>query len=141
VIESACKIAVAIYLRGDDLDPSHVSTALGLEPSHSQFKGEKRSTSTNKEFTTQIGLWALKFEAESNDLPALLEKLVLKVEGKNIVFTEIAGVQEAYVDVFMAVDTDDDGGGDCVFQLSERNTRTLAKLGLPVHFTVAVVRK
>jgi hypothetical protein len=54
--------------------------------------------------------------------------------------TDIAGVQEAYVDVFVAADADDDGGGTCEFQLSQENVRALNRLGIPVQFTVAVVK-
>lgn len=138
--ESACKIEVAIYLRGVNLDPVYVSSVLGLEPSKSQFKGEKRRTSTGKDFVTGIGLWALTVEADSNNLSALIGELGLGVENRGVSFAHIAGVEEAYLDVFMAVDADDDGGGTCTFQLSEESVSALHGLGLPVRFTVAVVR-
>ena len=140
MMESACKIEVTIYLRGVDLDPVYASTLLGLEPSKSQFKGEKRRTSTNKEFVTGIGLWALTVEADSSNISALIGELVLRVENRGVAFSQIAGVEDAYLDVFMAVDADDDGGGTCAFQLSEESVRALHGLSLPVRFTVAVVR-
>ena len=138
--ESACKVDVAIYLRGVNLDPVYASSVLVLEPSKSQFRGEKRRTATNKEFVTGIGLWALTVEGDSSNLSALVGELVLRVENRGIAFAQIAGVEEAYLDVFMAVDADDDGGGTCAFQLSEDSVSALHGLGLPVRFTVAVVK-
>ena len=140
MIESAHKLEIAIYLRGDDLNPSYVSALLGLEPSRSQFKGEKKITSTNKEFVARVGFWALAAEATSNDLAALVGAFVSRIENRGVVFAEITGVQEAYVDVFFAVDADDEGGGTCAFQLSQENLRSLERLGMPVRFTAAVVR-
>jgi hypothetical protein len=138
--ESTCKTEVAIYLRGVNLDPVHASSVLGLEPSKSQFRGEKRRTSTNKEFVTGIGLWALTVEADSSNLTALIGELALRVKNRGVAFTQIAGVEEAYLDVFMAVDADDDGGGTCAFQLSDESVGALHNLGLPVRFTVAIVK-
>lgn len=140
MIESAYKLEAGVYLRGDDLDPSRISALLGLEPSKSQFKGEQKKTSTNKGFVTKIGLWALTAKAETADLSALLGELIPRFEKEDVVLAEIAGVQEAYVDVFIAVDADNDGGGTCVLQLSQKNVRALDRLGLPVRFTVAVVK-
>ena len=132
---------VAIYLRGDDLDPDHVSTVLGIAPSKSQSKGQKKVTSTNQVVVAKIGLWALVAETKSSDLPVLIQELALKIGDHGPVLTGIDGVEEAYVDVFVATHVDDDGGGTCEFQLSQENVRALDRLGMPVRFTVAVVRK
>lgn len=139
MIDSTYKIEVTVYLRGMSLNPAHVSSELGLEPSKSQLKGEKKLTSTNKEFVTNIGLWALSVEADSSDLSALIGELVLKVKNRGVPFASVAGVEEAYLDVFIALDADDDGGGTGAFQLSEESVSALHGLGLPVRFSVAVV--
>jgi hypothetical protein len=138
--QAACKTEVTIYLRGANLDPVFASTALGLKATKSQTSGEKRRTSTNKEFVTRVGLWALAIEADSNSLPALIDELVLKVKDRGTAFAQVVGVEDAYLDVFMAVDADSDGGGTCEFGLSQESFRALLGFGLPVRFTVAVVR-
>ncbi|OGI58313.1 MAG: hypothetical protein A2V58_01190 [Candidatus Muproteobacteria bacterium RBG_19FT_COMBO_61_10] len=132
---------VAIYLRGDDLDPAHVSAVLGMAPSKSQFKGQRKVTPTNHAVVAKIGLWALAAETKSSDLPVLIEELALKIGDRGPVLTGIDGVEEVYLDVFVAVDADDDGGGTCEFQLSQENVRALDSFGIPVRFTVAVIKK
>ena len=89
----------------------------------------------------KTGLWALVAKTESGDLPVHIQELASKIGDGGPVLTDIAGVQEAYVDVFVAVDADDDGGGTCEFQLSQENVRALDRFGIPIQFTVAVVRK
>lgn len=141
MMESDYLFDVAIYLRGDNLDPTHVSTVLGIVPSKSQYKGEKKVTPTNQEFVVKIGLWALVAETKSSDLPVLIQELSSKIGDRGPVLTGITGVEEAYVDVFVAVDANDDGGGTCEFELSPENVRALNLFGMPVRFTVAIVRK
>lgn len=52
----------------------------------------------------------------------------------------IPGVEDAYVDVFIATKSRNDGGGTCEFELSAQNIASVRELGLPVRFTVAVVK-
>jgi hypothetical protein len=134
------KLDVTIYLRGDDLDPSSVSTSLGISPSKSQYKGEKRVTSTNREFVTKIGVWALAAETKSSSLSVHIDELRSKIGGKGPLIN-IVGVQEAYLDVFMSKTSDDTGSGTCEFQLSSESIKALESLGLPVQFTVDFVRE
>lgn len=131
---------VTLYLVGTDLDPAHVSTVLGIEPSKSQIRGERKITSTKREFTTQTGLWALVVRRESTDLSALLDELVSRLPALRPELTDITGVDDAYVDVFGAVDADSDGGGTCEFELSARCINTLRDLTVPARFTIAVVK-
>ena len=133
------KYIVAIYLKGDALEPNYVSKILGLEPSESQYKGEKRVTSTNREYKAKIGVWSLSARSESSDLSVLIEEVTTKIGDKAPLISSIAGVQEAYMDIFVAVDSDDSGGGTCEFQLSPTITRALGQVGVPIRFTVAVV--
>ena len=134
-------ITVALYLRGDDLDPELVSRTLGITPSRSQRRGEKQTTSTNKEITTRIGLWAILSESKSRALSDHVAELITRVGTKRDRLLGIPGVQEAYVDVFMAADADADGGGTCEFDLSAEQVAFVAGLGTPIKFTIAVVRE
>jgi hypothetical protein len=135
------KFVVAIYLRGDDLDPTYVTSVLGVEPWRYQSKGEAKITSTNRKFVTKIGLWALVAKTESSDLSAHIEELSSKIGNNISALTKITGVEEAYLDVFVTLDADDDGGGTCEFQLDHENLQTLVRFGMPARFTVAVVKK
>ncbi len=141
MMKSDYKIEVAIYLKGNELDPAHVSQVLGISPSKSQYKGEKKITSSNREIVAQIGLWSLMIAVDSKDLSKIITGLTSKVEVDGYTLAEITGVQEAYLDIFMAMDAEEDGGGTCEFQLSEENITTLEKLKIPIRFTIAVINE
>jgi hypothetical protein len=51
------------------------------------------------------------------------------------------GVQDAYIDVFVAVDANDDGGGTWEAELGAESIERLVGLGISVRFTAAVVRE
>jgi hypothetical protein len=129
-------ISVALYLRGDNLDPEIVSKKLGIEPSDSQYKGEKKVTSTGHEYVTKNGLWALIAESDSINLNDLIGQVTTKVKSDDVMLHSIEGVQEAYLDVFIAGDTDVDGDGTAKFELNKDNIAEIERLGLPVSFTV-----
>ncbi len=133
-------IDVELILRGDDLDPELVSKKLGIIPSKAHRKGEKRLTCTKHEYITQIGIWKLKADSDSSILSDHLDQLSPKIETIGIPFRDIKGIEEAYVDVFIAGDADEDRGGTCEFGLSKSNLSSIARLGLPVGFTVTVCR-
>jgi hypothetical protein len=134
------KIDVSVYLRGDSLDPVTVSALLGIEPSKSQRKGERRTTSSNREVTAKIGVWAIVADASSSGLQAVLDEITTRFRDNRLNLSKITGVEEAYVDVFVAIDAEADGGGTCNFQLSKENVSALDALGLPVRFTVSVIK-
>ncbi|WP_175445006.1 DUF4279 domain-containing protein [Janthinobacterium sp. MP5059B] len=134
------KIDVSVYLRGDSLDPVTVSSLLGIEPSKSRRKGECWTTSSNREVTAKIGIWAIVADANSSGLQAVVDEVTTRFRDNRINLSEINGVEEAYVDVFVAIDAEADGGGTCNFQLSKENVSALNSLGLPVRFTVSVIK-
>jgi hypothetical protein len=74
-------------------------------------------------------------------LVALANELISKIGGGQSTLLSIDGVEEAYFDVFVAINADEDGGGTCEFQLSKENLCALERIGVPAHFTVAVVKK
>ncbi|MFZ5884277.1 MAG: hypothetical protein ACOYYI_10900 [Chloroflexota bacterium] len=48
------------------MNPDFVTTVLGVKPSGSQRKGEKRVTSTRREYVIKIGMWGLIADVNSN---------------------------------------------------------------------------
>ena len=133
-------IDVSIFLRGDELDPKSISNKLGVTPSSSQYANEKRISSSNQEYVTKIGVWELAAESRSFILSDHINELTAKLKSANYL-RHIEGVQEAYVDVFIASDADEDGEGTFEFELSEENIAALAQIGLPIRFTAALVKK
>lgn len=132
---------VAVYLKGDDLDPGALTTIFGLEPTESHRKGSLRRTSNNRQLLEKTGLWVLSIKSESEKLSEMLEELASKFSKYGAELVPVSGVDEAYIDVFIAVSAEDDGGGTSEFDLSQECLSALARLGLPVRFTIAVVRE
>jgi hypothetical protein len=138
------KIIVGLYLRGDDLDPTLITKKLGINPSRSQYKGEKKTTSTEQEYVAKIGMWAVIEESDTSDtsiLSAHINSLASKVKMGGTIANGLDGVQEAYIDVFIAKDSDEDGEGTCEFELSKEDFTALKHSGLPVRFTVSIVKR
>jgi len=135
------KCEVALYLRGHDLDPSHVSSVLGIKPTLSQHRGERHITSTNKEFVTKLGVWAIVSQEESANLSRFIERIGHELGALDHSLNEIGGVEEAYLDFFVSMSANEDGGGECKFELDRCSTEVIRKLGVPVHFTIAFTRR
>lgn len=134
----APKIIVAVYLRGDLLKPESVSQVLGVKPSRFQEKGELRITSTNRSFHTKVGLWGLISQSDSSAISDHIDELVSKLGNPVIPLKEIDGVQEAYLDIFMAIASDDEAEKTVDFELSSEQMEKLNRLGLPVRVTITV---
>lgn len=134
-------IEVSLYLRGDNLDPNIVSKELGITPTSSHVKGEKRITSTKREYVAKIGVWALTVDSESRALSDHISLLASKIKVDGTLMRSIEGVQEAYIDIFIATDADEGGGGTFEFEMSQENISTLGRLNLPVRYEVTSVKK
>jgi hypothetical protein len=132
------KIIVALYLRGEDLDPDAVTKTLGISPSRFQRKGEKKVTSTNHEYVAKIGMWGLIADSDSYLLGDHITQLASSIAVGGDVLSSLTGVQEAYVDIFVAATADEDGDGTCEFELSKENLVALERMGLPVRLTVTL---
>lgn len=134
-------ITVSLFLRGDDLDPASISKKIGITPTSSQYKGEKRVTSTLHEYVAKIGVWELLADSSSTEISEHIIQLMSRLRNCDIKFDEIEGVQEAYVYVFIAGYTNEDGDGTCEFELSKKDIDSLGELGLSVRFTITLGRE
>lgn len=141
MIKPVSKILVTIRLLGDDLDPERVSKELRLLPSESHRKGQEEVTSTGQKFTRKTGYWAIWPDATSLLLSDHISQLASKIRGHRGRLDEVSGVQDSYLDVFIATHADEEGGGDVEFDLSREDLSALREIGLPVQFTIAVVRR
>lgn len=132
-------VDVTLYLRGDALDPEQASQLLGVKPSKSQKKGEERVTSTNRKIVVKTGLWAFAAKSKTESISALVGELAFAIGDGVQNLPSIPGVQEAFLDIFMAIDAEPEGGGTCEFELSFNDLRLLERFGIPVKVTVTVV--
>ena len=133
------KVVVSLYLKGHDLNPQEITEALGVTPSVSHGRGEAQRTSSGREFVTKTGVWGLvidKDPAEVSDVVASLIATLGQQEG--VVFAKLRQVQEAYFDIFVAADSDEDGEGTCEMEFTDLQVKALSQYGLPIRFTVSM---
>ncbi|SEA75030.1 protein of unknown function [Nitrosospira multiformis] len=133
-------IIVTLYLRGDDLDPEVVTKKLGIRPSRFQRKGEKKVTSTKHEYLAKMGTWGLIADSESCLLADHITALASNIVADGDVLIKLPGVQEAYIDIFIAPTAGQDGGTR-ELELSKENLTQLARMGLPVRLTISHVKE
>ncbi|WP_082055148.1 DUF4279 domain-containing protein [Cupriavidus basilensis] len=134
------KIIVALYLNGEHLDPDSVTREFGVVPSRAQKKGERRVTSSGREVLVKQGSWAWSVELGSTSLDDHLARLIRSFPtGKPL--SEIANVEDAYIDVFVALSSNLDGDAKCELDIKPDVLVSLAQLGLPIRMTVDVVRE
>jgi Domain of unknown function (DUF4279) len=131
-------IDVTIYVWGDALDPADVSSCLGIEPSLSRRRGDKRTTRTHREITAKTSVWTLSTEGQGGDLSTRIQELAVKLEARSSQIYKIAGVEGAYVDIYIALSVARDGQGQCCFRLSHDDIAALQTMGLPIEFTLDV---
>jgi hypothetical protein len=134
-------IAVSLYLRGEKVDPDRITKILGVTPSRGRRKGQTELTSTNQQITAKTGVWRFSTDDEL-DSPILAEHIELLRSRFGYSWTNLSSlpdVQEAYVDIFMAVDAEKEGTNTCHFTLTPLSLLDLQQTGLPTQFTVAVI--
>ena len=129
------KLIVALYLRGEHLDPELATRAIGVQPSRTQKKGERQVTSTGHEVAVKLGLWALVVEFEPPSLDAHLGRLAASLpRGGGL--ASIDGVEDAYIDIFVALVSNSEGDAKCELSISSKVLETLAGLGLPIRISM-----
>lgn len=134
-------IDVSLCLRGPDLDPDFITELLGINPTSLQKREIGQETTTSRKTIDEIGVWKFSAKSDSFLISDHIMQLTSNILVGNITFSELKGIQEAFVDVFMATTAVDDGGrGTCQFELSKESLVALVRLGLPVQFTVCVVK-
>lgn len=129
------QIIVALYVLGEALDPELVTRYLGVEPTKTQKKGQEFITSSGREFAAKNGLWSLVIQSESASLDRHLTALLSGLGGRKGI-DSIQGVEEAYVDVFVALASDKDGEAKCALSVEPVTLDGLAKLGLPLRISM-----
>lgn len=130
---------VSLYVKGDLLDPNEVTLALGVVPSKAHRKGDTWLTKTKHKVVERTGLWSLTLIVDSDDLSAVLLDLIVQFAGTAEKLSKLNGIEEMYLDIFISIDADEDGGGTCEFDLSAECQRALIRFDVPIRFTIAVV--
>jgi hypothetical protein len=128
------EIDVAIYLRGITLRPEHVTQMLGVQPTRYQTKGGYIFDS--KKGIAKIGYWAIYAQTDSIDIFERINELLKKIGIQSTPLDKIEGVEEAYLDIFVAK-TEVTDGRPVEFKISKEQLSDLARLGLSIEISAA----
>jgi hypothetical protein len=129
-------IDVSLFLHGDSLDPAQVTLMLGTVGSKTRSKGENWRTSMGDEVTAKTGFWELSASGQSMSVRGQLSWLRQKLRSATCPPLSIPGIQHADIDVFIALCSNDHGGGDHQFQLTAEDLAWISSLGTTISFTL-----
>jgi hypothetical protein len=142
-------IDVTVYLKGDSLDPDCVTRILGVEPERSWRKGERRTGKRPgaKTYVAKTGLWTTGVEkhplADEDiplELPVLIDELLQRFNKRKESLDQIAGVENAFLDILILGNVREDVGG-AEFILSKEQIQKISRLGLGIHTTTSFTEK
>ncbi|WP_434111119.1 hypothetical protein [Methylocaldum sp. GT1TLB] len=133
-------VDVVLYLRGHSLDPALVSATLGVDASKARMTGEKWRTRTDKEVVTKIGFWKLISQTESTSLSDRIGWLRQKLVSAKCSPSDIPGVQEVELSIFVALGSDEEGAVDYESQFTAEDLAWLSSIGATVSFSFTYVK-
>jgi hypothetical protein len=128
---------LSLLLRGDQLDPGKVTSLLGVEPSSTRTRGERRELSGGRWTTQRTGVWSLKVEAGSPS--ESVAALAARFGGQLPDLSSVPGVDEAFLDVFVTFELGKDPGTEVTLHWEPADLAQLAACRLPLVITFAVV--
>jgi Domain of unknown function (DUF4279) len=133
------KIGVALYVRGQRLDPDAVTRLLGVQPTRVQRTGDVRSLPSGNQAVANIGLWAKIIDSDGGKAEDVLVQLLSEVTSSVSLVTKLPDVTEAYFDIFIARPVGSDGRSDFSLSFNNGTLTALAVAALPLEITIAAV--
>lgn len=128
-------VLVSLYLKGLDLEPGRVTQDLNVCPSVAKKRGDSTPSSAGQCVVSQTGVWAITWKNEVADLSEPLDSLVSALSHVEDIGKRFPSASEAYLDIFIAVDSDEHRNASCSINISEEQLRRLCKLGVPLNIT------
>lgn len=68
----------------------------------------------------------------------MVARLIADLGQQEEALANLPQVQDAYIDIFVAADSDEDGEGTCEMVLTDLQMKALSTYGLPIRFTVSM---
>jgi hypothetical protein len=128
---------LALYLRGEQLDPTALTALLEVTPSTTRTRGQTRVLSSGQSVVTKIGVWHLKVRAGSPT--ECVSALASRFGGRLPDLSRLPGVEDAFLDMLVLFDPDKNQGSDVRVEWAPAALRQLAECGLPLQITFGVV--
>ena len=132
-------LQLSLYLKGDDLDPNEATLAFGITPTRSHLKGDVIDSPQGRLVRKSTGLWCFSVRSDKIDFPVLFSDFFSKISRAAEKMLSVRGVEERYIDILFIKGAD--GGGTIDFDLGTNEICSLAKLGIPVMFTISIARE
>lgn len=127
-------IEVALYLRGDRLEPEAISRLIGMSPSREFRKGQLHGK--NDRFSAPVGLWVYSIKIDSIGVAEYVDQLIAKFAAIGICLSDLDGVEDAFVDILICRDNISGQVESTSVELTREQIKELGKLGLGVQVTV-----
>lgn len=129
-------VDVALYLYGDYLNPTQITSMLCVEPTKARAKGEKWHTCTDKEVVTKVGFWELTAQTASKSLSDQVGWIRQKLNSATCNPSNIPGVEKVEISIFVALGSDSDGALDYNSELTLQDLVWLSSIGATVSFSI-----
>jgi hypothetical protein len=132
--------SIAIYLHGDELDPGRVTETLQVNPTEFRKKGDTTLLSSGSVSRAKEGVWVLRIEADSANIGTSVDKLMAMLGDRGSAIPAISGIEDSYLDIFVAMSPGRARKGEYQFALSPSSVLALSRAGLSVQFTFYVTK-
>lgn len=132
-------IDVALYLRGDAIDPVLITNSLGVDPSKAHTKGAKRRIASGAELISKTGLWELTSEEQSTSVSKHLSWIQERIRYSDKSLLSLPGVTDAELNVFIALGIQKDGAETYETALSVAQLSWLSTIGASLSISVIYV--
>ena len=99
------------------------------------------SATAKRAAVTRTGVWRLTAAADSSVIADHVADLLARIPVDRGPLDAVDGVQEAFIAIAVTIPAEDDGRGDCEFDVSAELMAGLARVGLPIRVTVDVIKK
>jgi Domain of unknown function (DUF4279) len=134
-------ISVQLFVQGDHLQPSVITTLLGVVPQVANALGDTWTSPTGKVHVKKVGLWkwGVSEDAQGADLSVLVARFCEPLTRLTEVVSQLPGAERTWIDVFVCHEPEKDSSSEVDFSLSPAALRALCAFQLPVEFTTSVV--
>lgn len=130
------KIIVALYLRGSDLNPTQITSLLGVPATRSHSKGEQKITAAGSSFVTRTGVWALESDIDLATIQDGIRDIISQIGMRLGEVMPIPGVSEAYIDIYVCQSESD---GNLTSNICAEDLAWMGAIGLSINLTFASV--
>lgn len=128
--------SVSLYLKGSKLKPGVITSLLGIEPTKCRPSGqlENEAGGDAKHVT---GLWVRSIDFQSECAVPFLQELLETVIHSGVDLSTLPGVEEAFIDLFIARECVEDGRLDLFLSFPNHVFELLARTKLRFQLTFA----